>query len=331
MKTTDEMLNSLYERREQYYAKQKEKRTKALRVTAACAGAAAVAGFAVWQFGSGSSQVKTDDGSSVAGIAAETSGIEKKNAPAALSADSAAGTTTTTAAVTSSPEITEQTTTTAVTSSPDSTETTTTASEKASDIATIPAPVPDDSSYAMGGGEYFFIPCAPIKDEVELTGEAITEAEAKAYFDANSRRIAQNLGVAGVDIAGKGWSYLGYRGDLEKGYEVRQDIVNYPVYSGGSFAGLVTLTKLNGVLSDTVSVPSEGSWPERLGRFLEAHKGEELVFVCPGFNETVIAPDGSMESMINGNEYFKSYAEYAFEGIEDPYARFYHTEAVYVP
>ncbi|MBR4766200.1 MAG: hypothetical protein IK085_05480 [Clostridia bacterium] len=188
-----------------------------------------------------------------------------------------------------------------------------------------------DSGYSTGGNG-FFIPAVPAavgaKPGINITGEKITDSEAAAYFDENKPSIVSALAASGVPaddikISAKGYSHVSYDGTEGKQLELRQNFRDYPVYNGDRLVAIITLTKENGRLYST---PVFGApWFDSYGDYLNAHKGQKLLYVYPKNAEIVIAPDGS----------YRSTAGYEvpdyFEGVDNPYQYFYSEAATYTP
>lgn len=187
-----------------------------------------------------------------------------------------------------------------------------------------------DEGYSAGGEltNWFCIPALPFDRKIVLTGEAITDDEAKAYFEKNGESIIGSLASSGVDsdsirISEKGYSHVTYDGAEGKSFEVRQNYRDYLVHNGEELVAIITLWKENGEIYNT---PSFGAkWFDDYNEYLKNHSGEELVYVYAGWFEIIIAPD---------NTYYNPMglpAERYLEGVEKPYEVFYHEAAVYVP
>ena len=185
-----------------------------------------------------------------------------------------------------------------------------------------------------GGDEYggviggVRIPVLPFDRTIQYTGEAITDAEAAAYFKENTW-LQSALGASGVDADGihfaeHGYCHVSYDGTEGKSFEVRQNFRDYLVWNGkGDLIAIVTLTKENGALSGTPAF--SGPWFHAYNAFLQQHKGEALVFVYAGWMELVITPDNGVY-----NPQGTDVSQY-LEGIENPYEIFRCDAATYVP
>lgn len=192
------------------------------------------------------------------------------------------------------------------------------------------ASAPDKS----GGDEYggpiggVRIPVLPFDRSIQYTGEAITDAEAAAYFKENTW-LQSALGASGVDASGirfaeHGYCHVSYDGVEGKSFEVRQNFRDYLVWNGkGDLIAIVTLTKENGQLSATPAF--DAPWFESYQRFLKLYAGQPLVFVYAGWMEMVITPDEGVY-----NPQGTDVSRY-LEGIENPYEIFRCDAATYVP
>lgn len=162
---------------------------------------------------------------------------------------------------------------------------------------------------------------------VKVVGEKITDAEAKAYLRENTW-IASALSASGVPAdnitySETGYCHVSYDGTEGKQLELRQNFRDYLAYSGGKLIAIITVTKENGKLSATPAFG--GPWFSEYDAFLNAHKGEELLYVYAGFMEIIITPDNQYV-----NPQGTDVSAY-FEGVEKPYAYFYCDAATYTP
>ncbi len=172
------------------------------------------------------------------------------------------------------------------------------------------------------------IPALPQDRTIQYTGEAITDAEAAAYFRENTW-LQSALAGSGVDADGMryadhGYCHVSYDGTEGKPFEMHRNFRDYLVWnSKGELIAIVTLTKENGVLSATPAFG--GPWFADYNAFLRRHKGETLVFVYAGWAELVLTPDGGVY-----NPQGTDVSRY-LEGVENPYAIFQCDAASYVP
>jgi len=189
----------------------------------------------------------------------------------------------------------------------------------------------DGGGYESGGhpnGNGSFIPILPFDREIKITGEAITDSEAKKYFEANKERLVANLSGSGVPsdsikISENGYCHINYDGKEGESFELRQNFRDYLVYNGDALVAIITLYKENGEIFSTPSLGAK--WFKDYSSYLRAHKGEKLVYVYAGWIEIIISPDNSYYNPmgIDVSEYLN--------GVEKPYEMFYNELAVYVP
>lgn len=202
--------------------------------------------------------------------------------------------------------------------------------EQTSITETQPTEYQGDEGNASTGGDVgmWFIPALPSEIEFELTGEKITDEEAQEYFSINYSRITGSLSASGVEadsikISEKGYCHISYNGVEGKGFEIRQNYRDYLVYSSDKLVAIITLFKENGEISDT---PSFGAkWFDTYNSYLNAHKGEELIYVYASWFEIIIAPDNTWFNPMGYD------ASVYFEGVQKPYDVFYHEDAIFVP
>ncbi len=187
----------------------------------------------------------------------------------------------------------------------------------------------EDTTVPDGGvSGWFCIPALPSDRKIEMTGEAITDEEAQAYFEKNGAGILGSLSASGVDsdsirISEKGYCHVTYDGEMGKSFEVRQNYRDYLVHNGDKLVAIITLWKEDGEIYNT---PSFGAkWFDDYNEYLKNHKDEELVYVYAGWFEIIVAPDNTYYNPMGLS------AERYFEGVENPYEVFYHEAAVYVP
>lgn len=190
---------------------------------------------------------------------------------------------------------------------------------------------PPDGGNISSGGEVvdgWFIPALPFDREIKITGDAITDAEAQAYFDENKNNIIGSLVSSGVSsnsikISDMGYCHVNYNGEEGKSFEVRQNYRDYLVYNGNELVAIITLYKENGEIFNT---PSFGAkWFDDYNVYLQTHKGEKLVYVYAGWFEIIIAPDNSYFNPMG-----RDVSAY-LEGVDKPYELFYHESATYTP
>ncbi len=184
----------------------------------------------------------------------------------------------------------------------------------------------DEGAFASQGA-YVCIPRLPQDRTITVTAEQITDEEAAAYFAENYGSIKSALAASGalteLRISEKGYSHVTYTGAEGESLELRANFRDYLAYDGDRLAAIITLFKENGVIYNS---PAFGSpWFAGYDAFLQAHRGEALVYVYAGNAEIILLPDGGIYSPLAG------LPQAYMEGIDNPYAVFYHPGAVYVP
>lgn len=181
---------------------------------------------------------------------------------------------------------------------------------------------------SFGGTEGACIPVFPQKDGIKYTGEHLTDAEAKEYFEQNKVSIISALSSSGVStgnytIKNKGYSHASYSGVENEQLTVNRGFRDYLVYNGNDIIAIVTLYKENGKIYNSPAFG--GAWFKDYANYLNQHKGEELLFVYVGQTEIIVAPDGSCKNPLGYN------CSQYFEGVKNLYSRLYCPEIVYVP
>ena len=172
------------------------------------------------------------------------------------------------------------------------------------------------------------IPALPRDRTIQYTGEAVTDAEAAAYFKENtwlqSALTSSGVDAGGLRFAEHGYCHVSYDGTQGKSFEVRRNFRDYPVWNGGGeLIAIVTLTKENGGLSATPAFG--GPWFGDYNAFLRQHRGEALVYVYAGWMELVITPDNKVV-----NPQGTDVSQY-LKGVENPYEIFKCDAATYIP
>lgn len=195
---------------------------------------------------------------------------------------------------------------------------------------------PKDGAGSTYGGDIqsggWVIPVVPdvtgAKPGVKTVGEKITDAEALAYLHENtwigSALAASGVPADNITYSETGYCHVSYDGAEGKQLEVRQNFRDYLAYSdSGKLIAIITLTKENGTLS--ASPAFGGPWFGNYTAFLNAHKGEKLLYVYAGWMEIIITPNNQYR-----NPQGTDVSAY-FEGIENPYEYFYNEAATYTP
>lgn len=220
---------------------------------------------------------------------------------------------------------------------------TTTAREITESIAENASPAPKaggqviatpKSEDSADGGVYgestggFSRPLFPLTEGIEYSGEKLTDADAKEYFAQNGASIISALSASGVEtgnvkIKEKGYCHASYNGEEGKPLTVKQDFRDYLVYSGDKIIAIITLYKENGKIYNS---PAFGApWFDDYAKYLNQHKGEELVYLYAGWMEIIVAPDGSYRNPMGYD--CSEYVDY----VKNLYDRIYCPEIVYVP
>lgn len=188
----------------------------------------------------------------------------------------------------------------------------------------------DGGNYANGvtpPGNNFCIPLVPFDKSFKLTGETITEEEAEKYLNENKKRIISSLASDRVSVDSirfsDGYRYVSYTGAEGESFKINQSNIDYLVYNGDKLVAIVTLMKYNGELSDSIAYGAR--WFEGYNKFLQSHKGEELVNVWALNCHIIVAPDNTCFNPMGVD--VSGYVE----GIENPYELYYHEYAIYVP
>ncbi len=172
----------------------------------------------------------------------------------------------------------------------------------------------------------------PENTKITVTGERISDEEAKKYLAENKISVSEALSASGVDAGNisfseKGYCHVAYSDEDEKTLSVNEGCRDYLVYNGEKLVAIITLIKENGVVTGT---PMFGAkWFDGYNRFLQKNKGGELIYVYLGMVELVIAPDNTVYAPVlspHGADAAK-----LIENIENAYEIFYHKSAVYVP
>ena len=191
------------------------------------------------------------------------------------------------------------------------------------------------SAYLSGGNsELYVLPGKSAKEQLERSGEQLTDKQAKAYFKEDLSWLQSALSASGVSaddlrVSERGYGHVYFENFANSGKQtpvcaIRQNFRDYPVWNGDELVAIVTLVKENGKIYATPAFG--GAWFRDFGVFLNEHKGEKLLFLYfGGQTEFVLTPDGKVRNP-QGMELVPD-----FGSITQPYAFFYCDEAVYVP
>ena len=186
-----------------------------------------------------------------------------------------------------------------------------------------------ENAYDGSGGVYggVMIPVIPASGPVVETGQRITDAEAAEYFR-RTPSVLNSLAASGVPTDGavispKGYCHVCYYGKEGEKPEVKLNFRDYLVRSGGKLVSIITLYRVDGQIYSSPAFG--GPWFDGFNDFLNAHAGQELLFVYAGSGELIFTPDGAAHSPLGLNT-----ADYT-GGRTDLYRLFYHPDAVFVP
>lgn len=191
-------------------------------------------------------------------------------------------------------------------------------------------------NYASEGGNLWIDP----KDftgshvAITVTGEKISDEEALKYLEENRNSIISGLSESGENISAsnahfspKGYSHILFPEYGAETFEIRENFRDYLLYNGDNLISIITIYKENGIMYSTPAFG--GHWFSAYAKFLEEHKGEELLFIYAGTAELILTPDNYIYGPVL-SEHNTDLSAY-FSGIENPYDKLYHPSAVYIP
>lgn len=200
-------------------------------------------------------------------------------------------------------------------------------------------------------GGQSMIAAIPKNNRTLVTGEKITEEEAREYFNKNSASLASSLAASGVEIAEiayeadydgaqvicakdslvirKGYCHVSYDGNTDEskpGLTVKQNFMDFHVYNAGRLVAIVTLVKENGLIYAT---PAFGApWFDSFDKALQKYAGKKVLFLYAGAMAYAIAPDGKV---IHPQGYESSVKDSGLDKFPDAYNWFYNEQCVYTP
>ncbi|MCH5197652.1 MAG: hypothetical protein J1E34_01990 [Oscillospiraceae bacterium] len=163
--------------------------------------------------------------------------------------------------------------------------------------------------------------------EKAITGEPLSDEEAAIYFSENMQSLISSLSSSGVEtdnivISEKGYCHVNV--SASDPLEIKVNFRDYLVYNGSSLVAIVTLYKENG---EIFSTPSFGApWFSTYNDFLQAHKGQNLVYIYCGMGEYIITIENQIFSPL-GIEIMPEFCTDYF----DYYSVFNEGWNVYVP
>lgn len=200
-------------------------------------------------------------------------------------------------------------------------------------------------------GGQSMIAAIPKNNRTQVTGEKITEEEAREYFNKNSASLASSLAASGVEIAEiayeadydgaqvicakdslvirKGYCHVSYDGNTDEskpGLTVKQNFMDFHVYNADRLVAIVTLVKENGLIYAT---PAFGApWFDSFDKALKKYAGQKVLFLYAGAMAYAIAPDGKV---IHPQGYESSVKDSGLDKFPDAYNWFYNEQCVYTP
>ena len=171
-----------------------------------------------------------------------------------------------------------------------------------------------DSSVPDGGyGGLPNIACIPDSNTKQYLGEKISREEAVKYFTEHAKSLESSLSASGVKLVSydteskttnsivysdgtilvrDGYCHVSYYGKPGEGLTIKQNFMDFPVFSGGKLIAIVTLVKENGAISGT---PAFGApWFGDFQDLMYKYSGQKLLFIYAGAMEFVITPDGKV-------------------------------------
>ncbi len=210
-------------------------------------------------------------------------------------------------------------------------------------------------------GGQVMIAAIPNNNKTKVTGEKITDEEARDYFNKNSASLASSLTASGVELAEvyyeadydgtqvicakdslvirKGYCHISYDGSVpptgfktdspeysEPGLTLKQNFMDFHVYNAGRLVAIVTLVKENGLITAT---PAFGaSWFGSFDKALRKYSGQKVLFLYAGAMAFAIAPDGKV---IHPQGYENSVKDSGLDKFPNAYQWFYNEQCVYTP
>jgi len=177
------------------------------------------------------------------------------------------------------------------------------------------------------------IPSIPSDKTIVLTGTPITDDDAAAYFAEKKGYFMALITSSGlpsdnIHFSTQGYGHVRYEGKAGESLTIDQSFRDYLVYNGDELIAIVTLFRGSDYNEIYDTFGYGGEWLPDFSRFLEAHKGEKLLFLYAGHVELVLAPDGSV---MNPQGLDQDTVALYFEGVAYPYPLFYHEAATYTP
>ena len=199
-----------------------------------------------------------------------------------------------------------------------------------------PEGIPESWATSPAGGDYgeetryTDRPYIPSNSEIVLTGTPITEEDGNEYIAQHMDLFTSMLSSFGVSTDNlrfsSGYHHVRYEGVEGESLTIDLSFVDYLIYSNDELVAFLTLYRdiNSGEILQTLGYG--GPWFPEFDRFLQSHKGEDILFLYAGSLEIVLAPDGTIKNPQGLEE--DEVAKY-FEGLDDPYTYFYHDLATY--
>lgn len=173
-----------------------------------------------------------------------------------------------------------------------------------------------------------------LRAEIRPSGEdcVLTVEEANAFMTERLPAYREELRASGLSIDELRFAPNGY-GHIRTGDSGNELILNardFLLYDGDELVAMVTVIKEPDRISGGLSWG--GPWFSEYQAFLEAHKGEALVYLYVGDVDAILTPDGQIFTLLNTGR-----PGYGIEDAVDPaeqpryYEFFRRDENTYIP
>lgn len=160
----------------------------------------------------------------------------------------------------------------------------------------------------------------PYSTDITIEGNEITDAEVADYLKENISDIKSLLDMTDKPTFLGGYCHITYN---DNSFKLRQGYRDYLIYSDDKLIGIITIYKEKEEMQYTLSC--EANWFEKYETYLEAHKGEKLLYFYIGMQEVIISPDSTYFNPIGYD--VSNY----FENITEPYKQLYNDKAIFIP
>ncbi len=177
-----------------------------------------------------------------------------------------------------------------------------------------------EDSCCGGDGELYVDGLCIVFDGLEYQ---IPDEEGYAFIEENYVSIKSALisfGVSAENLVIREHGFSHY--STETG-SIALNFRDYLAYNDGEIVAIVTL--VNDEYGMTYYLATEALWFESYTELLEAHQGEELVYIYIGTAEAIITPDNKIIYVMSGEEY-----QHYIDGV-DYYSVFNQDVNTYVP